>query len=204
MGGLNRLFLSFDLHRFVCGCSPRERETREATCCPSKKELSTWQCRHKSVLKIHFPSSFSFLCVSYPRPIRTWELSQYSMHCNVHAHHVHSLNPAGNKACDDTGCVPADLCQLLTPNRERKGWRCQQCAVSRHTGELATLDGTRQHYDLTLANVQMMTFIYNTESGKECFEKIRVVWSVLTFIVIFVLVFSVYDATSPETPNNKW
>ncbi|XP_063746248.1 1-acyl-sn-glycerol-3-phosphate acyltransferase beta isoform X2 [Eleginops maclovinus] len=33
--------------QFVCGCFQRERGIRKATCCPSKKELSTWQCRHK-------------------------------------------------------------------------------------------------------------------------------------------------------------
>lgn len=39
--------LCFHLYRFACGCSQRERETRKVTCCPSKKALSTWQCRHK-------------------------------------------------------------------------------------------------------------------------------------------------------------
>lgn len=39
--------LSYDFHRFVCGYFQRELVTKMATCCPSKRVLSTWQCRHK-------------------------------------------------------------------------------------------------------------------------------------------------------------
>ncbi len=68
---------------------------------------------------------------------------------------------------------------LLT---EREGWCCQQCADSRHMGELATLHGTRQHYDLTISNVQMMGCTDSTESArvisKESLEIVQIVWSV--------------------------
>lgn len=70
---------------------------------------------------------------------------------------------------------------LLT---EREGWCCQQCADSRHMGELATLHGTRQHYDLTISNVQMMGCTDSTESArvisKESLEIVQIVWSVHT------------------------
>lgn len=39
--------LSYDFHRFVCGYFQREPVTKMATCCPSKRVLSIWQCRHK-------------------------------------------------------------------------------------------------------------------------------------------------------------
>lgn len=42
------------LHRFDCGCSQRGRATSKGTCCPSKKVLSTWQCRRKLVLYFYF------------------------------------------------------------------------------------------------------------------------------------------------------
>lgn len=36
--------------RSDCGCSLRERGTREGISCPSKRERSTWQCRRRSGL----------------------------------------------------------------------------------------------------------------------------------------------------------
>lgn len=53
-------------HRSACGCFQKERETSEGTFCPSKRERSTWRCRHRWDFQWNSVTNFLGVC-----PLRT-------------------------------------------------------------------------------------------------------------------------------------